>query len=695
MTRTDHAVGIDLGTTNSAVAFVDATGRPETIRSAEGGLTTPSVVFFDESVPIVGEEAMEAGLDAPEWMARFAKRDIGEIAYRKSFGDQSLPPEVLQALVLRKLKRDAELRLGSIEKAIVTVPAFFNEPCRKATQDAGRLAGLDVIDIINEPTAAAICYGVQQGFLDQTAASKKAERVLVYDLGGGTFDVTVMEINGRDYHTIATNGDVYLGGIDWDRRIVEHLAEVWSDQLGPDALADPIIEQELLRKANQLKHSLTLRESVAVNYSCRGKRLKTELDRPTFLQITDDLLERTVMTIELVLDEASLQWNDLSRLILVGGSTRMPMIHDELSRISGLELDRSLSPDEAVAHGAAIYAGIRLGQDCDSFSGISVTNVNSHDLGVLAKDPKTGKPRRQVMIKRNTTLPASKQVRFRTHQDSQKNVKVEVVEGGDDSGNNATAIGKCIVDHLPDDTPKGTFVDVQFDYGQDGRLTVSARIPEFKKAAELTMNRSAGMSTDDFSLWRTKIDQDHFGFQDQPTVNPPPDSRSAAKDQHADAPTPSTPPPVAPPPGFPGVSHDQLRADLSDSDPKPAIATGSGTTSDAKEADRQVDVAELNAFLVGQGLAGQDDSPPDSVSIEVGDDKPAGESKLRRLKRKSPEATEKSPDMNAPAISEPPSSIKKRPVKKLARKSAAAPKPTADWKNRSRPLSQDEQEKSE
>ena len=505
MKRSHPAIGIDLGTTNSAVAFVDSTGRPETIRNSEGGLSTPSVIFFDRGNPVIGAEAVEAGVEEPDRLAMFAKRDVGEQLFRNAICGAKLPPEVLQALILTKLKEDAELKLGELEKAVITVPAFFNEPCRKATQDAGKLAGLEVLDIINEPTAAAICYGVQQGFLSAGGAASAKERVLVYDLGGGTFDVTVMEIENRKYHTIATNGDVYLGGIDWDRRVVDFIAEAWIEEHGDDLRDDPIAEQLLLRKANQTKHALTQRESVPIAFGYQGKRIRPDMNREKFKELTEDLLERTLMTVELVLDEADVKWSDLTRLILVGGSTRMPMIHDELSRLSNLEIDRSLSPDEAVAHGAAIYAGIRLGHECESFAGVSVTNVNSHDLGVLAVDPATGDPRRQIMIQRNTSLPARKTIRFRTHEDGQRNVKVEVVEGGDDRGRNATRIGKCLVNDLPKGTPKGTFVDVLFDYSQDGRLVVSANLPTLKQAAEMTMDRAAGLSEEVLEKWTAML----------------------------------------------------------------------------------------------------------------------------------------------------------------------------------------------
>ncbi|QEF98061.1 Chaperone protein DnaK [Stieleria maiorica] len=509
--KTQPPVGIDLGTTFSAVAYLDADGRPETIRNSEGDLTTPSAVFFDQKRPIVGMEAVEAGLLEPDRLAQFAKRNVGEQHYEKSIRGKHLPAEVIQALVLRKLKTDAELKLGRITEAVITVPAFFNEPCRKATQDAGRLAGLDVLDIINEPTAAAITYGVQQGFLGtardgEPLTSRGRELVLVYDLGGGTFDVTVMEIEKGNFNTIATAGDVYLGGIDWDNRMVDLIAEAFLAQHGHDPREDPQAEQELLRKANQTKHALTQRESVTVAFASDGRRLRTEISQQAFSERCVDLVERTIMTVHLVLDDAGIDWPDLTRLILVGGSTRMPMIRDELQQLSGMELDRSLSPDEAVSHGAALYAGM-LSAGAKDKTGISVTNVNSHDLGVLAVDPKSNKPRRKIMIPRNSKLPARKTVRFRTHVNNQANVKIQIVEGGDKRGINATPIGKCVVADLPKGTPKGTNVDVRFDYRADGRLTVHASLPEIDRKITMTLNRAAGLSDDEIGTWTKRLDE--------------------------------------------------------------------------------------------------------------------------------------------------------------------------------------------
>ncbi|QDV14879.1 Chaperone protein DnaK [Rosistilla oblonga] len=499
------AVGIDLGTTFSSLAYLDSEGRPQTVPNAEGDLTTPSAVFFDRTRPVVGCEAIEAGTIEPERLALFAKRDVGEQAYEKQIRGESLPPEVVQALVLKKLIDDAQPRLGKITKAVVTVPAFFNEPCRKATQDAGRLIGLEILDIINEPTAAAIAYGVQTGFLASDGTSEHRRRVLVYDLGGGTFDVTVMEIDGMRYRALATAGDVYLGGIDWDTRIVDYACEQFMLEHDCDPRVDPALAQELTRKATLAKHALCQRDEFPIVFTHEGHRFKLPLSREKFEFLTSDFVDRTILTMQMAVRDARLSMRELSRIILVGGSTRMPMIQTAVEAATGQQVDRTLSPDEAIGQGAALYAGLLLRSGGSKIVGMSVSNVNSHDLGVLAIENATGRPRRQIMIPRNNALPAKRTVRFRTHQPDQSSVKIQVVEGGDDSGNDATQIGSCVIDELPDTLPQGTSVDVQFRYSGDGRLRVTATMPDIDRQVRLTLNRDAGLTPDTFDYWQQRI----------------------------------------------------------------------------------------------------------------------------------------------------------------------------------------------
>lgn len=507
--REQPPVGIDLGTTYSVVATLDVAGRPMTVQNAEGDITTPSVVLFEKSDVIVGREAVKLAAHEPDAVAAYAKRDIGASRFGRALRGTHLPPEVVQSFVLGKLRDDAELKLGDVQDVVITVPAYFNEPRRKATQDAGRLANLNVLDIINEPTAAAISYGVAEGFLTGEGEAKKDETVLVYDLGGGTFDVTLMHLSGHSYTAMATAGDVFLGGIDWDRRIIDFVAERFAEEHdGLDPREDASALIRLAQEAEDAKRALTAREEVKMSFEHQSKLLRTPLSRRQFELITKDLLERTRFTSRTVLRDAGKEWSDVSRLLLVGGSSRMPMVTEMLEKESGLTPDRSLAADEAVAHGAAIYAGfLQAGQgDAVQVSAVGkITNVSSHDLGVMGTEPATGRPRRRIIIPRNTELPAKGGGRFATQKDNQRNVVVKVVEGGDDSGNNSTPIGVCKVTDLPENLPAKTPVDVVFKYEENGRITVRARLPKHDRDATLEITRDSGLTEEDLEMWADRI----------------------------------------------------------------------------------------------------------------------------------------------------------------------------------------------
>lgn len=562
--RTSPAVGIDLGTTNSVVAHLDAFGRPESLRNAEGDLTTPSVVFFDKGGAIVGKEAVLAAEYEPSRIARHAKRDMGENAYQKQIRGESLPPEVVQAIVLRKLKADAESHLGEFSQAVITVPAYFNEPRRKATQDSARLAGIELLDIINEPTAAAIMYGIQQGFLNDQGESAKQETILVYDLGGGTFDATLMEIDGRSYQCIGTHGEVQLGGIDWDRRLVDRLAEEFQNEHKVDPRGDECSYEILLHQAVEAKHALSIRPETTVNLNINGLRSRITINRETFDSITRDLLDRTLASVARLLEMTKKSWNDLTQLVLVGGSTRMPMVHERLERESGLTVDRSLSPDEAVAHGAALYAGLLLGSEESERRKISVENVNSHDLGILVTYPDSKDPdqkHRRILIPRNTPLPASQTEPCQTAKFDQRSVLVEVVEGGDDLGRGATKIAKCVVTKLPPELPAGIPVNVVFNYQGNGRLTVEAIVPTTNRKAVLEIERAAGLSEERIAKWKARIEEGMTDRSVEAGIIVETDDRARAEGS-------STPPPArlsASPPPLPSATSDPA--------PRPATAS--------------------------------------------------------------------------------------------------------------------------
>ena len=340
----DHAaklaVGIDLGTTFSVLARLEGTGSPRVIPNLDGDLSTPSIVYFHEGGVVVGKEAAKLARHEPDAVAQFAKRDMGKALYHKAILGNRLPPELIQALILHRLKQDAAVTLGPFEKVVITVPAYFNEPRRKATMDAGRLAGLEVVDIINEPTAAALAYGVRDGFLEAGGRAARREQILVYDLGGGTFDATLMEIDGLKHRAVATDGDVCLGGIDWDQRIAEYVAQQFKAQFKVDLHQDPAAWQSLLQEAEDAKRALSNRPKVVVHFQHDGHRAAIPLTSELLESMTSDLVDRTMFTVKSLLRESGRQWRDLTRILLVGGSSRMPMVQAALEKESGLALDR-------------------------------------------------------------------------------------------------------------------------------------------------------------------------------------------------------------------------------------------------------------------------------------------------------------------------------------------------------------------
>jgi len=499
-------IGIDLGTTFSVVARIDRHGQPETILNSEGERWTPSAVLFEGDSVIVGSEARNAAYLEPEGFADFAKRDMGDDGYHREIHGETYPPEVIQSLVLKKLKLDFEERYGAMSDVVVTVPAYFNEPRRKATQDAAQLAGLNVLDIINEPTAAAIAYGFQQGFLNQDGQATQPERVLVYDLGGGTFDVTVMEICGGDFKTLATGGDVYLGGIDFDERLIDYACDQFAEKFGRDPRSEPAGVQRMRRISEDVKRSLTHRTKTVFPVDHHGYSLRVPVTREQFEELTADLLTRTVFTIRTVIRQAGLQQSDLTRILLVGGSTRMPMVDATLEKEFGIRLDHSVSTDESVAHGAALYAGILMQKQRGGIQGVSVRNVNSHSLGVLGTDAKTGRPRNGVIVPANSSLPVTKGKRFSTARAGQRSVKVSVIEGGNATGQNSTPIGECIVRELPEGLPRGTRVEVYFTYRENGRLEVRAKIPSLNRNAQLIVQRESGLNQTRLDDWKSRVE---------------------------------------------------------------------------------------------------------------------------------------------------------------------------------------------
>ena len=366
--RAKRYIGIDLGTTFSAMAYVDPHGTPVTIPNAEGSLTTPSVVYFPADGQVgVGADARAAAVAHPELVVECVKREMGERFYSRPIQGRKLPPPAISALILKKLKQDAEAKLGPIDGAVITVPAYFDEGRRQATQAAGEIAGLEVLDVLNEPTAASLAFAYrdikrksdgQDDVLRLADETSKARVAMVYDLGGGTFDVTVLRIEGNNLTVLATDGDVQLGGKDWDTKLLNASAAAFKAKHGADPRDDEHVYQQMLVSSEDCKRALSVRDKARMAITFNNKPVNIDVNQQQFEELTADLLYRTESRIVRVMEAAGLDWNQIDDVLTVGGSTRMPQVLKMLERVTGKKVNTSLSPDEVVAHGAAIHAAI-------------------------------------------------------------------------------------------------------------------------------------------------------------------------------------------------------------------------------------------------------------------------------------------------------------------------------------------------
>jgi molecular chaperone DnaK len=500
------AVGIDLGTTFSVVAYLDDSGRPTTVFNQDGEYLTPSALYFDDDGVIVGREAVKSSPLEPQCYVECFKRDMGADVTRKKIRDHQVPPEILSAFILERLKLDAERQLGPVRQVVITVPAFFDETRRRATQEAGALAGLDVLDIINEPTAAALAFGYQHGVGLSDRAGQTPLRVLVYDLGGGTFDVTILEIAGRQFRTLATDGDVWLGGKDFDQRLVDYCAEQFRATHGLDPRTNLEDAAALWLEAQEVKHALSVRTKATMVCFHAGIRMRVEVTRSLLEDLTRDLVERTETTTSLVIKQAGLDWSRIDRVLLVGGSSRMPRIAEMLRSVTGKEPDRSQSPDEAVAHGAALYAGLLLAQRGGvERPAFQLVNVNSHSLGVVGIHPQTRQRHNVILIAKNTPLPCRAARTFKTAKENQRSVAVDVVEGESHRPEECVQVGRCVIPELPPGLPRGTPVEVEYTYAANGTLSVLARVPAVRYSRQVEIRRHAARELGTLDEWRARL----------------------------------------------------------------------------------------------------------------------------------------------------------------------------------------------
>jgi molecular chaperone DnaK len=489
------SVGIDLGTTFSAIAHVNQFGKAEIIANKETERITPSVILFDspENI-IVGSIAKQNAVAEPDKIVEFVKREMGkgEAEYFREFHGKKYTAETLSAFILKKLKQDAEESLGTpVTDAVVTCPAYFNDAQRSATENAGKIAGFNVLQVLNEPTAAAIAFGVDRLGKDQT--------VFVFDLGGGTFDVTVMRIEGNSIRMVATNGDHMLGGKDWDDALLMYVSEQFKQQHGDDPLEDLQTYQDLQMKAIQAKHALTRLPKASIVCSHQGKVLKVELTQEKFAELSAVLMEKCRTLTKLVLEQdAGLTWPKVDTVLLVGGSTRMPMVRKMLAELSGKTLSEEVNPDEAVAIGAALQGAISTGTQIRDKTGkmlppVRVRNVTSHSIGMTALD-RERKMRVFPILPRFTEVPGAKtDDTFITMEDGQRTLKTDILEGESTIIEDCTKLGDLVLG-LPPGLPAGTQVAVTFELDESSILHVTVRCAGKEGKAEIKV---AGGLTDE------------------------------------------------------------------------------------------------------------------------------------------------------------------------------------------------------
>ena len=479
-------IGIDLGTTNSCVAVMEG-GEPVVIANSEGARTTPSVVSFQANGErLVGQVAKRQAITNPEHTIISIKREMGT-DHKTKIDDKTYSPQEISAMILQKIKADAEAYLGeTVSQAVITVPAYFNDAERQATKDAGKIAGLEVLRIINEPTAASLAYG-----LDKT---DKSEKILVYDLGGGTFDVSILELGDGVFEVLSTNGDTKLGGDDFDNKVMDYIAETFKAENGIDLRNDKMALQRLKEAAEKAKIELSSSTQTNINLpfitadATGPKHIDMNLTRAKFNELTHDLVQRSIEPMKKALSDAGLSMNQVDKVILVGGSTRIPAVQEAVKSFTGKDPSKGVNPDECVAIGAAIQAGVLTGEVKDVLLlDVTPLTLGIETLGGVATP----------LIERNTTIPARKSQVFSTAADGQTSVEIHIVQGERQMAADNKTLGRFTLSGIAP-APRGIpQIEVTFDIDANGIVKVSAVDKGTGKEANVTITASTNLSDAD------------------------------------------------------------------------------------------------------------------------------------------------------------------------------------------------------
>lgn len=488
-------VGIDLGTTFSAVARVNKNGVAEILVNRDGERVTPSVVMFEgDSQAIVGDQAKDNSVMDPLDVVQFVKRQMGNKKF--SFETDSgkvLTAEEISAIILKRLKEDAENDTGEkVDGAVITVPAYFNDAQRTATKDAGKIAGLNVIGMINEPTAAALAYCHNDADSDGN--------IMVFDLGGGTFDVTVLRLSEhlKKIDIVATTGVRNLGGFDFDNEIINKVLADFKEQYDIDLGDDDEVMQDIRLKAENAKKSLSSREKTMISVRAEGKTMKIDLTREQFEAMIHRHLDTMQLYMSEAMEDAHMQWSDLNKILLVGGSTRIPAVQKMIKDYSGIDPSHELNPDEAVALGAAYYAeslSLAESESDGKTNKVKITDVNSHTVGTIANDSRN-QPRMVPILSKNTPLPASKEMEFYTVQDGQTQLNVRIVEGEDEDPDYDQIIGESLITMAP--KKKNAPIEIRIQYDVNGLIHVLVKDGETNQdLGEFDIQRKENLSHDE------------------------------------------------------------------------------------------------------------------------------------------------------------------------------------------------------
>ena len=478
------AVGIDLGTTNSVVAVLEG-GEPSVIANAEGNRTTPSIVAFKSEEVLVGELAKRQAITNPDNTVRSIKRHIGT-DWKEKFEDKEYTPQEISARILQKLKRDAEAYLGDdVTEAVITVPAYFNDAERQATKEAGQIAGLNVLRIINEPTAASLAYGLE---------NNEDQKILVFDLGGGTFDVSILEISEGVFEVKSTSGDSKLGGDDWDQRVMDWLIDKFKSSTGIDLSKDKMAVQRIQEGAEKAKIELSSTSETEINLpfitanDAGPQHLLEKLSRSEFEKITADLVERTKEPVENALSDAGMQYSVIDHIILVGGSTRMPSVQQLVKTLTGKDPHKGVNPDEVVASGAAIQAGVLKGDVKD----VLLLDVTPLTLGVETKGGIMTK-----MIERNTTIPTKRSEVFSTAENNQTQVEIHILQGEREVAAGNKSLGRFTLTDIPAAMAGTPQIEVTFDIDANGIVNVNAKDLGTGKEQAITITGGTALEDDE------------------------------------------------------------------------------------------------------------------------------------------------------------------------------------------------------